>query len=628
MHLVRCSIGLLLLAWSANAIVYKTFGALPQISFDYVIVGAGTAGNVLANRLTENSAVNVLVIEAGPSDEDVLPAIAPLLAPGLANSPYDWNYTTLPQEGMNNRIIPYNRGRLLGGSSSANYFVHQSGSSDDYDKLASITGDRGWSWTNMRRYVYEHENFVKPSHVENAEKRYVPEEHGNLGMLPISLPSNPVALDDLVISATRELSDKFPYNPDTSGGTNLLGIGWVQQSIANGTRSSSSTTYLRSANARPNLFILIETQALKLLPTGYSGVKPAFRGVLLSSENSTPGYVFATREVILSAGTIGTPQLLLLSGIGPQKDLERHGIRTIVDKPSVGRNFSDHVLVPYWYDTKGLDTLDDTFRQPALMQAAIGKWMDNRTGVIANGGVNQMGFFRFQPNSSIFDLTLDPASGPKAPHWQMLISNFWNSRYVPIPNEGRFITFCTTLISPVSRGIVELASSNPLDKPIIDPRYLTNDYDKQALRDAARTMRKFASAKVFSDYIISPAGGSAGETDEALDDHIQNTADMVFHAVGTSSMSPENANWGVVDSTLRVKGTDGLRVIDASVWPFVPSVHTQGPTYLVALRGADIILEEHKPKTWSDFLLYVRTTWSSCSSALWRLGGLDNRVEF
>ncbi|KAF9531022.1 hypothetical protein CPB83DRAFT_850041 [Crepidotus variabilis] len=613
MRLLDYSLGIVCFVWTANAAVYTKFEDLPSVSFDYVIVGAGTAGNVLAYRLTEDASASVLVIEAGPSDENVLPAIAPFLAPGLTpNTPYDWNYTTVPRESIDNRSIPYNRGHILGGSSSANYHVHQYGPPDDYDKLAAITGDNGWSWDKIKKYVYKHEKFRKPVQDAGEEKRYIQEDHGTQGIVPVSLPGHHQAVDDLVIAATRELPHDFPYSPDTSG---ILGLGWAQSTIDNGTRQSSSTTYLRSANSRPNLSVLIETQVLKLLPTSRNGGKPAFRGVLLSNGESTPNYVFAKNEVILSAGSIGTPQLLLLSGIGPKEDLESHGIHTLVDNPSVGHNFSDHIYVPYHFAVRGADTLDDLLRNPALMQAAIGEWMVTQKGPISNGVLNQFGFFRFPSNTSIFDSTPDPATGPNAPHWEMMICNFWLSRVLSIPPTGNFLSLLTVLGAPISRGFVKLSSADPLHKPIIDPQYLTKDYDTAALREAARAMKKFASAKAFSDFIIEPVESSAFDSDETLDDHIRKTVDIVFHAVGTGSMSKDSANWGVVNSKLKVKGTDGLRVVDASVWPFVPSVHTQGPTYLVAERAADIILDEYKSGAWDGLLHLAQNVWSSPDSS-------------
>ncbi|KAF9531000.1 hypothetical protein CPB83DRAFT_850001 [Crepidotus variabilis] len=622
------SSSLILLSSTTRAAVFRKFEELPTVSFDYIIVGAGNAGNVLANRLSENPAVSVLVVEAGPSDEDVLPAIAPFLALGLANTIYDWNYTTVPQNGVDNRAIPYNRGRLLGGSSTANIHMHQYGSADDYDKLAAITGDSEWAWKRMKKYVHKHERFIKPAEVaDGTAKGYIEEDRGTDGMVPISLSTYRKPFDDLVLSVTRELPEDFPFNPDTSGGDNTLGLGWVRQSIANGTRQSSSTTYLRSAASRPNLFVLIETQVLKLLPTGNSGGKPAFRGVLLSSTNPSPNYVLAKREVILSAGSIGTPQLLLLSGIGPKEDLEQLNIPTLVNSPSVGHNFSDHIFVPYWYEVKGLDTLDDTFRQPDLMQAAIGEWMASRTGLIANGYSSQIGFFRFPSNTSIFDSTPDPSSGPKAAHWEMMFCNFWLARPLPVPDSGTYITLMTSLTSPVSRGFVKLASINPLDEPIIDPRYLTADYDKKAMREALRVLKRFASSKTFSEYIVGAVGSSGSEEDEPVDEHIRKNLGTTFHGVGTGAISPDNAAWGVVDSRLRVKGADGLRIVDASIWPFVPSAHTQGPTYLIAERAADIIIDEYQPISLHSILRFARNVWNSASFNFWGSSTSDIHVE-
>ncbi|KAF9530999.1 hypothetical protein CPB83DRAFT_892268 [Crepidotus variabilis] len=578
------------LATPSLARTYDQYWNLPSLSYDYVIVGAGAAGNVIASRLSENSGISVLVIEAGPSDEGVTAAIAPLLAPTLTpNTPYDWNYTVAPQVGLNNRQFALPRGRLLGGSSSANYMVHHFGSSDDYDKLASLTGDNGWSWANMKKYIFKHEKIVPPNDGHDTTGQYIPANHGTTGMLSVSLPGNSQVIDAKVTAASQQLAAEFPYMNDTATPEKIIGIGWTQQSIGGGVRSSSSTSYLRSANSRPNLSVLINAQVTRLLPTGIENGKLAFRGVMFANgPNQIPGVVLAKKEVILSAGSIGTPQILLLSGIGPQADLQKLHILPLVDNPSVGDNLSDHVLLPNIYTVKGSDSLDGVFRDPAQFQTAMNTWTTSKKGPIANGVTNQLGFFRLPKNATIFSKGADPASGPKSAHWEMIVCNFWLNPGVALPANGSFLTFISALISPTSRGTVKLASSDPFDKPIIDPRMVTTDFDKFALREAVRAVKRFASASSWSDYIIAPYQTLAGTTDDEIDSHVRQLSSTVFHPVGTAAMSSSSSK-GVVDSQLKVKGTAGLRVVDASVWPFLPSAHTQGPTYLVAERAADII---------------------------------------
>ncbi|KAF9533808.1 hypothetical protein CPB83DRAFT_757126 [Crepidotus variabilis] len=580
---------------AAQAALYTDFSQLPRTSFDFVIVGGGTAGNVLANRLTENSAVDVLVIEAGVSDEGVLPAIIPFLAPTITpNTPYDWNYTVVPQEGLNSRVFPYNRGKILGGSSTVNYLIHQYGSSDDYDKLASITGDPGWSWTNMKKYIYKHEKF-NPG--VNGTGRYVPENHGTNGTTSVGLTTYPYKIDDKVLEATKQLSNEFPFNPDTSGGENVLGIGWMQSSIKNGSRSSSSTSYLHDAITRPNLSVLIEHQVIKLLRQDKKLNEPVFNGVLVSrGPNAIAKQLFAEREVILSAGTVGTPQLLLISGIGSKEDVESHGISSAIDIPAVGKNLVDHVGATMSFNAQNLDTLDPLVNDPTAAQTALDTWTKTRSGPYASTLANQFGFFRLPSNASVFSVTTDPASGPKAAHWELAINDFGGlvEPSHPLPVNASFIGVIVALVAPSSRGYIKLASADPFDKPIIDPRFLTTTFDIFTMREAFRAVKRLMKAPAFSGYILGPYGSSNAETDEDIDEFFRSYSATVWHAVGTAAMSTGNSKDGVVDASLKIKGAKGLRVVDASIWPFVPCAHTQGPTYLIAERAADIIKKEHK----------------------------------
>ncbi|KDR79239.1 hypothetical protein GALMADRAFT_223476 [Galerina marginata CBS 339.88] len=574
---------------------------LTTTTFDYVIVGGGNAGLVVASRLSEDPNVSVLVLEAGVSDQGVIPAEAPFLGPTLTpNTPYDWNYTVVPQAGMQGRTFAYPRGRLLGGSSSANYLFHQYGTNEDWSRLSSASGDSGWLWSNMKKYIQKHEKFVPPVDGHNTTGQFIPSLHGFNGEVSTSLPGYNQTIDPRVLATTKQLAE-FPYNQDMSGGDqSLLGIGFLQSSAGGGVRSSSSTSYLANANKRPNLTVIINATVMKLIQTGTTskGLK-SFRSVQFGSSlgtASTPAstsskIVTARKEVILSAGSIGTTQILQLSGIGKASDLAALRIPSTINNPSVGDNLSDHTLLPNIFSVKGTQSFDGFLRDPNQVNAAVEQWVTNKTGMFANNVVNNFGFARIPSNATIFKVAADPAAGPNSPHWEIIISNFWFNPGIPQPTTGSFMTIVAVLISPSSRGTVKLASNNPFDKPLIDPNYLTTQFDIFTMREAVKAIKRFVAAPAWSDYVIGPFGDvfSKASTDAQIENYVRGLTTTIFHPVGTASMTPANAKTGVVNPDLTVKGADGLRIVDASVFPFVPSSHTQGPVYLLAERASDII---------------------------------------
>ncbi|KAF8170084.1 hypothetical protein BJ912DRAFT_1025458 [Pholiota molesta] len=592
--------GLLLasfLAQSTLGIILTQPAQLTARTYDFVIVGAGTAGLTLANRLTEDPKVTVLVLEAGVSDQGVLAAIAPFLGPTLTpNTPFDWNYTVTPQEGMQNRSFPYPRGKLLGGSSSANYLIHQYGSTEDWDRYARVTKDSGWAWKNIRQFVKKHETIVPPADKHNTADQLIPSIHGTNGATSISLPGFNESIDARVLKTTRQLKE-FPYNEDMSGvDRSLLGVGFIQSSIGGGVRSSSSTSYLAQANQRPNLTVLINATVLKLLQTGsHLGLK-SFRAVeFANSPGSAPVTIHANKEVILSAGTIGTAQILQLSGIGNKPDLEALKIPVLIDLPGVGKNLMDHTFLPNLFTVHGQDSFDHILRSSDLTTAAVTQWATNKTGFIANNVANNFGFARIPEDSSILKKIEDPAPGPHSPHFEFIPTNFYLNPGFATPPTGSFFTMVTASQSDIPyvsvSGSIKLQSTNPFDKPVIDPRFLTTEFDLTVMRESVKTTKRFLAAPAWSDYIIAPVGALNATTDDEIDAYVRGLTTTIFHPVGTAGMAAKDANGGVVNPDLTVKGADGLRVVDASIFPFIPSSHTQGPVYLVAERAAVIIKE-------------------------------------
>ncbi|KAF5318100.1 hypothetical protein D9619_012067 [Psilocybe cf. subviscida] len=571
-------------------------------TYDYVIVGAGTAGLVLANRLSADPSVSVLVLEAGVSDDGVVPVQAPFLGPTVTpNTPWDWNYTIVPQVGMDGRTFSYPRGKLLGGSSSANYLFHQFGSSEDWNRLAKLTGDSNWQWSNMRKFIQTHEKVVPPIDGHNTTDEIIPADHGFNGMLPTSLPGFNQTIDSRVLQTIQQLPDDFPYNEDMSGGDHsLLGFGFVKSSAGGGKRSSSSTTYLAAANGRPNLTVLIHATVQKLVQTGTGkgGVKE-FKSVTFASTpgmGSTPAgngpfTVTARKEVILSAGSVGTPQILQLSGIGSSSLLKSLNIPTLIDNPSVGANLSDHSFTPNLFHVKGDDSFDHVLNTPSLVQDILQEYVVNKTGMFANNIANNFGFKRLPDNSPILRQFGDPAAGPGSPHWEMVPANLFFSPNVVSPTTGAYMTIVLVLIAPTSRGYVKIKSANPFDAPLINPNFLTTQVDIQSIREGVRAVLKFASAPAWSDYITGRFGDKfiAANDDASIDEYIRSITTTIFHPASTAMLTKATDSWGVVNPDFRVKGTTGLRVVDASVFPYQLSCHPQGPLYLLSERAFQII---------------------------------------
>ncbi|KAG6867838.1 hypothetical protein C0993_010411 [Termitomyces sp. T159_Od127] len=566
------------------AVLYDHYEDLPSIQFDFIVIGGGTAGNVIANRLTEDSDINVLVIESGPSNLHVLNSIVPYFAFSLEHTMYDWNFTTIPQSSLDGRIIPFPKGHILGGCSSINGMFYTRGSSSDFDRFARVTGDEGWSWDNIQKYIHRNERWTPPADNHNTTGQFNPDVHGFNGINAVSLSGFPHSIDSRVIQTTSQLSEEFPFNLDTNSG-NPLGVGWIQFTIDDGKRSSSATSYLGpNFIMRPNLHVLLHTRVTRLIETPSSTklAKPLIRTVEFTDENTREPRVnlTASKEVILSAGTVGTPQILLNSGIGDAADLTALGINPIVNLPDVGKNLSDQAAL-----ASSCVNTNATLRAEFLEE-----WKKDKSGPFVASQSTHVGWLRLPPNSSIFDVTDDPSSGENSPHYELF---FVDGGFGPTPGAGHFISVGMIVVSPASRGTISLHSSDPFDPPIIDPRYLTSEFDIFALREAVKSSRRFLAAPAWKDYVIGPAGDIANATtDELLDTFIRQNAGSPAHPVGTAAMSAKNASFGVVDPDLQAKGIMGLRIVDASVMPFITAGHTQAPVYIIAERAADMIKEK------------------------------------
>ncbi|KAJ7457809.1 aryl-alcohol-oxidase from pleurotus Eryingii [Mycena latifolia] len=545
---------------SSHAAIVENIADLTKLNleFDFIVVGGGTAGNVIANRLSENPNYSVLVLEAGGSNSDVLNLAVPFYGlRAVPNTPQDWNYTTTPQVNLNGRSLTYILEVLYD-------MVYTRGSKEDFDRFARVTGDDGWSWDSMIPYMRKNEHFSPPVDHHNTTGQFNPAVHGFDGITTVSLAGFPTPIDGRVIETTSQLGE-FPYNEDMNSGYHL-GIGWVQATINNGSRSSSATSYLAPhfIASRPNLNILLHASGknhiASLVAPGSNG--GGAQGMGGKEEGRPTNGMFgkrftltAKKEIILSAGTIGTPNIYC----------PRHHL------PSVGQNLSEHALVGLTWRVNSTDTWETANRNATLVEEELDRWNTTRTGPLVDTTTSHLGWLRISDSSSIFERFPDPAAGPNTAQFELVVSNGFHR---PDPTNGQFPRHHC-------RGAVTLNSSDPLEAPLIDPNFLDSELDFFLLRESVRSAMRFAAAPVWGDYILSPVNFNGNITDPDLDKYIRNNAGPVYHPVGTASMSPQGASYGVVDPDLRVKGLAGLRVVDASIAPFIPAAHTQAVAYFI-----------------------------------------------
>ncbi|KAJ7832208.1 aryl-alcohol oxidase [Mycena leptocephala] len=562
--------------------IYEHVRDLPG-SYDFIIVGGGTAGSVVANRLTEDGKFSVLVLEGGVTNEGVVDSQAPFLVLNMLNQPiWSWNYSTTPQSGLNGRSIPYQRGRILGGCSSHNGMFYTRGSADDFNRYAELTGDPGWSWLRVLPYFFKNEKWTEPADHHDTRGQFNPVVHSTSGMTSVSLVGYRWPISDRVIQTTKEFPDEFPFNLDMNSGS-PLGVGWLQETIGGGERSSAATSYLSpEVQERPNLHILLNAQVFKLL-ANKTNHQVTFNGVEFSHNQSpTISTVTAKKEIVLSAGTIGTAQILLTSGVGNKTELESLGIPVLLDLPGVGRNVSDHAATAPTWTINSTETTTDGLRQNLTrFNEAFAEWSATKTGPFTSIGITHVGWARLNLTSDIFRQFEDPSAGPMTAHVELKFADGSSGGVHP----GQFFSISTDVVTPTSRGSIKLNSSDPLGPPLIDPGLLQSDFDVLAMREAIKMARKFVTARAGDPDLANAT------TDSALEEYIRNTAGTSSHLVGSAGMSARNAKYGVVDPDLLLKGAAGLRIVDASVLPIVPSAHPQAAIYVVAERGSDLIKE-------------------------------------
>jgi choline dehydrogenase len=520
--------------------------------YDYIIVGAGSAGCVLAARLSADPSVSVLLLEAGPAD-DAAEIHAPAALSRLFQTAYDWNYLTVPQHRAAGRTIYWPRGKMLGGSSSMNAMVYIRGSRYDFDSWRDEDGCTGWGYEDLMPYFRRAED----------NSRGASAYHGIGGPLRVSDLRYKSAACEAFIAAAREQG--AAANEDFNG-LRQDGVGWYQVTQRDGRRCSAATAYLHPALSRPNL--TVHTDALVtsvIIEAGQAvGVRYLRHGVAETEH--------VNAEVILSGGAINSPQLLMLSGVGPGDDLIEMGIDVLADSPGVGGNLIDHPVLPVIWSTPRLRGLWEKSGNANSL-----RWQLTHRGPLTSNVAESGGFAHSEPGLLAPDLQLHVLPAP------------YKNQGLADPAQ-RAMTVLVGLVDVASRGRIRLLSTDPRHRPAIDPGYLSDPRDARALAAGLKMAREFVTARPMAEICRSEvAPGAHIRSDAELLQYVRTSVVTLYHPVGTCAMGGESRWNSVLDPELRVRGVTGLRVVDASAMPSAPRGNTNAPTIAIAERAADLI---------------------------------------
>ncbi|CAE6512963.1 unnamed protein product [Rhizoctonia solani] len=562
--------------------------------WDYIIVGGGSAGCVLAHRLSEDPNVSVLVIEAGKDCLDQLFSRIPLTFGRLFNTEADWAYTTKPQSTLDGRSLFWPRGKMLGGCSSINAMVYTHAAPSDYDDWAV----EGWTYEDLKPYFRKAEKFTP--HV--GHPLVDPSHRGDQGHWKTGY-SYFADTCRLWIESCKQVG--IPYNPDINTPAGTIGVSEIVSHVdPQGQRSSTSTAYLpKSVLERPNLTVLIDTRITRLLFDTSNPDEPRAVGVeIAQSANGSRYRIAASKEVILSAGAIGTPQILLASGVGPKDVVEKASVQVLKESNHVGRNLYDHLLsCVIFRATESLDYLGTT--SGSLLPLA--KWLATGTGPLTSNLCEGGLFIRtddpkiFGPNPAHIE---DTTSGPNAPNLEMACAplTFAEHGFKSAPPGEKAFTMAPVLLRPKSSGFITISSGNVWDNAVIEPNYFADPNDIKTLVQGVRLALKIAHTKPLADKLIFRPNTDTSSvffmgdqdpatiTDAEIEAWLRREAQTIYHPVGTAKMG-SSIETSVVDSQLRVHGVKGLRVVDASMFPKQLSAHPVAGIVAIAERAADLI---------------------------------------
>jgi len=541
---------------------------MSDTTFDYIIIGAGTAGSLIANRLSADKTKRVLLIEAGRKDDYHWIHIPVGYLYCIGNPRTDWLYSTEPDAGLNGRTLRYPRGKTLGGCSSINGMIYMRGQSRDYDQWAELTGDDGWRWQNVLPAFKKHEDFYLGAD----------ELHGAGGEWRVE--KQRLRWDILDAFAEAAVQAGVPHTTDFNRGSNE-GVGYFQVNQKNGWRWNTAKAFLRpTCYGRPNFELWTGAQVSRLLfETLPDGTRRCTGAEVWNGSEMTTAH--AGREVILSAGSIGSPQILQLSGIGPAELLRQHGIDVVRDAPGVGANLQDHLQIRAVYKIEGAPTLN-VLASSMVGKAKIGlEYLFKRSGPMSMAP-SQLG---------AFTRSSDAYEWPNLEyHVQPLSLDAFGD---PLHSFPAF-TASVCNLNPTSRGSVRIKSRRFEDAPAIAPNYLSTDEDRKVAADSLRVTRRIASQPALARY--KPEEWKPGvqyQTDEDLARLAGDIATTIFHPVGTTKMGADGDPMAVLDAKLRVRGVQGLRVVDAGAMPTITSGNTNSPTLMMAEKAAGWILEEN-----------------------------------